>query len=348
MTRAPNNIGILRLALASAVIIGHAPEIIDGNRNREPLTALFGTLSLGEVAVDGFFLISGYLIAAAMIRAPSVGSYLNRRFLRIVPAYVVAFLICAFVVAPIGGGHGGDMVRTLGRMALLQTPQDTGEFHSLAVHAVNGSMWTISYEFRCYLLVAVLGIVGALSRPRVILALAGIAAVAGVAATFAPVKHALDSRSHAVAFIGALAPSIRLLSVFMLGVAAYSYRDTLSRRITGPVAMACAVAMIPALVAPHLAELALTTLGGVVLYWLAFRANIGRLQRINSTWDISYGVYLYGWPVSMLLVWFNRGIDPAALAAATLPIAFTLGAASWFAVEQWPTRITNRFQGVRS
>jgi peptidoglycan/LPS O-acetylase OafA/YrhL len=89
------------------------------------------------------------------------------------------------------------------------------------------------------------------------------------------------------------------------------------------------------LFAPHLAEMAVTTLGAGALFWLAFKARLGRLQTINDHWDISYGVYLYGWPIAALALWLDRGISPWLLAATTLPLAMLSGAASWWLLERW-------------
>lgn len=55
----------------------------------------------------------------------------------------------------------------------------------------------------------------------------------------------------------------------------------------------------------------------------------------NDKWDISYGVYLYGWPVATAIFFFDREISPVALAALTLPLAALFGAASWFGLERW-------------
>ena len=50
-----NNFGFLRLLLSSLVVVSHSPEIVDGNKNREILTNIFGTTTFGQLAIDGFF-----------------------------------------------------------------------------------------------------------------------------------------------------------------------------------------------------------------------------------------------------------------------------------------------------
>jgi peptidoglycan/LPS O-acetylase OafA/YrhL len=109
--------------------------------------------------------------------------------------------------------------------------------------------------------------------------------------------------------------------------------------------------------APATAEFGITTFGGVALFWLAFRANLGLLQKINDRWDISYGTYLYGWPATIFLI--NRGphMGPWLLTAAATSISLTLGTLSWVLVEKkakslpavsiWLGRLAN-VQGLRS
>ena len=95
-----NNFGIIRLVLALLVIVSHVQELIDGNRSNELLTRLFHTRSFGDVAVDGFFVLSGCMILQSWQRVPKLWPYLCKRCLRIYPAFITATLVAAFLIGP--------------------------------------------------------------------------------------------------------------------------------------------------------------------------------------------------------------------------------------------------------
>jgi len=169
-----NAFGFLRLLFASLVIVSHTTEIIDGDRHREILTRDFGTLSFGEVAVDCFFLVSGYLIVGSYLKNPAPIRYLRNRIARIFPGFIVASAICVFVFAPLSGAQiqATDVVKFLVRSLALQPPYVPNAFAGTHFASLNVSMWTLAYEFRCYLLVLALGSAGILSQPRLMVSLA--------------------------------------------------------------------------------------------------------------------------------------------------------------------------------
>jgi peptidoglycan/LPS O-acetylase OafA/YrhL len=105
MERSSNNFGALRLFFAVLVMLSHSFELVDGDRSREILTRIFGNLSFGELGVDGFFLISGYLITKSFQDSRSTGEYVLKRVLRIYPGYVVAYLLCVLALGPFVGGQ---------------------------------------------------------------------------------------------------------------------------------------------------------------------------------------------------------------------------------------------------
>lgn len=152
-----NNFNLLRFLFASLVIVSHAPELQDGNRSREILTGIFGTISFGEMAVDSFFLISGFLIVKSWQERPDFTTFLSSRALRIYPGFIVCSLLCALVIGPLyGTSHylqDFNPLEFLGSVASLNKPAIPAVFQQSHYPAINGSMWSISYEFKCYLLV---------------------------------------------------------------------------------------------------------------------------------------------------------------------------------------------------
>lgn len=333
--RPSNTIGALRLLFAALVIVSHSYEMLDNSATHEPLHRLFHTLTLGELAVDGFFLISGYLITASFVSSAGVGAYFMKRILRIYPAFVICSLVCIFVIAPVGGASlwtqsAGDWARVAYRIVMLKPPETPGVFIGLPNPTLNGSAWSISYEFRCYILVALLGLIGLYRRPRIFTALTLAVVVAGIAMAWSgPVARAPGWFEAA---FGDPVQDARLLGAFMTGGCFWLYRQSIS--LKGLYAAAAAVLLCGLMFSPHFAEPALVVLGGYILFWTSFKVRWKPLLTINAKDDISYGTYLYAWPIALLILWAWRGAPAPALTLLTMAGALAAGAVSWFLIEK--------------
>jgi peptidoglycan/LPS O-acetylase OafA/YrhL len=283
----------LRLLFASLVIIGHAPELLDRSRTREPLTALFHTLSLGELAVDGFFLLSGFLITRSFQNSRSAGDYLWRRILRIYPAYIVAYLAAILVLVPLTGGScRGTAGQTAFNLVFLQAPgYCPGQLRGIRhLNVLNGAMWTIAYEFRCYLLTLLLGVCGLLGRRKLMLALAAGAVVVSILTRYPTQPYPItDSMAHVEqwplvqAFNFNFVLTLRLGAVYLSGTCFALFWREIEAWLNGWTAAACGIAAAAALGSMLFAEAGLTIFGGAALFWLALKARLGRLQRVNAS-----------------------------------------------------------------
>lgn len=140
----------VRLVLACLVVLGHA----------WPLTGADGPSLelLSDVAVNGFFVLSGYLIAESRVRTTLV-PYLWRRFLRIYPAFLVSLLVVAVVLAPLAAALEGtslDLGSAAGFVLSNADPRisqwgiDGTLTRVPAPDSCNGSLWTLFHEALAY------------------------------------------------------------------------------------------------------------------------------------------------------------------------------------------------------
>jgi peptidoglycan/LPS O-acetylase OafA/YrhL len=346
--RQGNSIGFLRFALAALVILHHS-YVLSGHR--DPLDRLTrGNLDLGNVAVSGFFVLSGFLITRSAERAPSVWRYLWHRVLRIFPGFWVCLVVCAAVIGPffwlvergsLGGYAGisdqaplGYVVSNAG-LSINQTRID-GLLAGLPYpSAMNGSLWTLSYEFSWYLIAGALAVVGLL-RSRW---LALVAVVLLIAPQSLPGGHPLAG----LPLFGYGLIS-RYALAFSLGILAYVWRHRvpLDDRLAIIGAILFAVSLltktVPVVGVPAMAYLIL---------WAAWRLPF---RRFDVRWDLSYGVYIYAFPVQQGLALLGAAALPVAVLfplalATTIPFAF----ASYVLVERpalrlkgWTPRIPGR------
>ena len=332
-----NNFGWLRLVMALAVVVSHAYSVTDGRVEQEPWFQTTG-FTLGEHAVNGFFAISGFLVTMSFVRR-GWRDYVVARLLRIAPGLIAATLLVALVL--------GALMTTLDRSAYFSDPRLwrfisgtlttfksaaalPGVFESNPLPFPLGTVWTLKYETLCYLGVLIAGLVGLLARPRIALA-------AMVALTVAVALHEVLTPHGPKGTETAL----RLPLIFLAGGVVYLYREKASLSL--PLLVVALLALVPLSFTPlYKAALYLVTAWGVLV--LALAPALTR-RSVEPPADLSYGVYLYGWPVQQALHALFPSLGAVALLWPSLAITLVVAALSWYLIEKPALGLKRRLMG---
>jgi peptidoglycan/LPS O-acetylase OafA/YrhL len=330
------------------VIFSHSYMLGTGSEAAEPLFfATRGQLTLGSLAVDWFFVLSGFLIAQSWERIHALGPFLAKRARRIYPGFIVAVAICSWVVVPLASPTGDtftlshlvDFFLTVPR---LLNPTYAGAFaHNAFPDAVNGSLWSIPFEFWCYVGVALMGVSGILRRRRWVALLFLLAIPIHLAFDVTQIRPGGGLLGKIVGF-----PPIwaRMLPLYLAGVVFFQYREWLRPR--GVFAVVAVLGLAVAARVPHGMVVALPILGSYLLFYLAFNRHV-RVHGFAKHGDISYGVYLYAFPIQQLIVqWAGGRMSQQALFWSALPPVLVAGAASWFGVERYFQQRSKRTQPI--
>lgn len=342
-----NSVNALRLGLAGIVLLSHTLKFAGQDDPVGRLTG--GDVDMGTMAVDGFFALSGFLIVGSWLGSPSTGRYLWRRCLRILPGYWTCLLVTAFALLPLAllleTGSVAGFPWAGEQSALSFVTQNSALFIRqyevrglLGGEVVNGSLYTLFYEFLCYLGVAALGAAGLLRRRTwPLLAVAGAAWLLAVSELLS--GAALTSRSDTLEI------ALRFGTMFLAGAVA----SRLAPRIPmGPAGGAVAVlVVVQAVVLASMARtpetstlVYLVVAPGAVAYLVLWAGSSPRLRRVGSRRDLSYGLYVYAWPVQVLLLLAGAARWPVPLyLLAALGCGLALALASWTWVESPALRL---------
>ncbi len=328
-----NNIDFLRFFLASLVIFSHSYSLTLGSNDREPFSiATRGQRTGGELAVDGFFILSGFLIARSWISSRGPADYLRRRALRIYPGFLAAVAFSTLCAGPLLQGEPSAYWRAFSWREFAIMSLNLDFYTPPSDVPVNGSLWSIRYEFLCYLAVAALGLVGLLSR-RIVLVLGWLACLGLLAGQIYLGWQIPGSRLSWLYCYPGFWP--RVMADFLSGVLFYSYRDRIV--LTWPLLIGAALGLLATGVAfPSMRALPLAVplLGGYLLFFAAYMP-MGRLQHFAARGDFSYGLYLYAFPIQLILTRrVFRDLTPIALFLLAWAITGLFAVLSWRLIER--------------
>lgn len=328
-----NNFDLLRLSAAWMVLLGHSFVLYD--QSPDPLVAQLGYDALPALAVSIFFIISGYLVTASWLKRCSLRQYAASRFLRIIPALAVVTALTVFVLGPVAtvldlktyflSGDSWHYLKNVLIFPLSYTLPGVFE-HLPYASAVNGSLWSLKIELRCYIALAIFGM-AKLVRPRPMLSVALVCIVA-----YALLARMADNHPKNIAGIKytQLLADMHWGFLFAAGAVFYLYREKI--RFTRPLfAVAVAADLIGWHLLPHGDIIHLLCLPYIVLYLALGLPPVGRIMRGN---DLSYGVYLYAFPLQQLYMQ-EVGKSLGFTAFVVIATGMVLGAAylSWRFVE---------------
>lgn len=340
-----NALGFLRLCLALAVLVGHSWPLGLG-RATPGIGLSGGQADVGSLAVDGFFVLSGFLVTASAARLGAV-RFAWHRCLRIFPGLWACLLLTAAVAGLFSTYR--ESLAFAANNALGQPHQwGIGTLFSDTPYGrltgggsvVNGSLWSLSFELFWYAAFTALTACGVLRRsPRLILLLTA----GAYTVLLSDFLHQLPSTARTVPQPrGAFGPIplfgsldtqhlIYLGFLFLLGASAQLYQHRIPMH--GSLAAAAAVVLLATL---HFG--AFHILGHPAFAYLLLWAACALppwSHGIGRTRDYSYGLYIYAFPTQQTLA--SLGVHhwglPLYVAASAL-VTSVLAVASWHLVER--------------
>lgn len=286
-----NHFNLIRMIAASGVLVSHAFPIALGRGVSDPLQERIGT-SIRSICVILFFILSGFFITKSYEGSLNLRHYIYSRCLRLFPALGVCLLfsiiVSAFLTGEVSINFAIEAISYFFRNFTLFYGQKSlpGVFESNPFSdTINGSLWTLSHEFSCYILTMALGLAGFLRSSRVLL-------------IFCFFYLLIYSSSNFIDFPDRIGLWLSLAWPYLCGTLFYIFRghiDLSWKKLSVCVCIIIALVFIgspPATFVPFL---------GYIVIHVGF-IDAGGILKYNRLGDYSYGLYLYAFPIQQVMV----------------------------------------------
>ena len=334
-----NNFDILHLLCALLIIVSHSYALL-GMRDSEPLLRLTHMLIASDIGLCGFFTISGYFILNSLITSKNIFSYLGKRCLRIFPALAVCLVV---IVAACSFFYSGEVSywgqketysfiwRNLALYPIQWNIQ--GVFENNFMATVNGSLWTLAPQFTLYILIIALFFVRK-HRPVIV----GITLAALILCLTKNIFFANKFAHTDICYLGVNSFS-RFAQFFAIGMLLQVRQYFRSNKARWTIIAVCSILAIVFLIIHTYIHTSISITPLVMLCVSVMFIMVGEMywqpvsDALNRIGDLSYGTYIYAFPIQQMIIASIPDITPRTLMILTIAIVLQVAFASWKLIE---------------
>lgn len=343
-----NNFNLIRFLAAFAVLLSHSFPIVYGSDANEPLIALGLGITLGELAVDIFFVTSGFLVFASLMRSKNLFVFSVARGLRIFPGLLAMLVIVVFWIGPLLStatlGEYFTHIETIQYFVINATLLPAiyfgghdwlpGLFANNAFkNSVNGSLWTLPIELVMYIGLGGMWAFSWVARHKrsTLLVFTVLSTCAALCAL------AIFTQIISVRWYGKVA---EMAYMFFCGSTLYILRNHI-RLSRSAALVAAAVLLVAAGIGSKAFHVVYLILLPYLLLYLAYVPK-GVLRRFNRMGDYSYGIYIYAFPIQQAVAAMFPGVTVFGMIGISGVITLALAVGSWHLIEKRAMTIGGR------
>jgi len=350
-----NMFDLLRLLAAATVVYAHSLRIL--GIGSDPTLLLFPRDDLSSFGVMVFFSASGYLVARAAARTPDLKSFARNRALRIFPGLAVCLLVIVLVM----GGVATDLAKPdyYGNWLTykyflniflfpLQTQLPGVFLHNPQPDNVNGSLWSLSSEISAYFLIALIFVFR--RKAKILLTASAallilhylVSKIYGIyPLIYYPIGYGTEGNYFFLIYFHKVEAS-RLIAMFIIAASLnYAVPSLFRRRYV----LAGCVLLALTGHTPLYEPLAIFLLPYATV---TFGRRPFRFSNLLRQFDLSYGIYLYHFPIMQLTWSLTHGFLTTPLQVLCgIALTLAVATASWMLVERPALRFKNGRGTVR-
>lgn len=319
-----NNLTFIKTLAAIAVIYGHSFAVVENSGMDIVSNITKGYAFSGGIAVDLFFIISGFLVTHSILSS-GILKYYIARFLRIFPALWIMLIVTVFIM--------GGIVSKLPYTEYLFSKETWVYFRNIFFlwdgayflpqvfvgnhdQAINGSIWSVFTEVRLYILLSIIYLLGILKKKSLFNFL-----------FFMTITLCWFYQIN-IPYIGDNGTTLHVSLFFFVGVFIYLNKEDI---VISPIVLFIALLYASTTVGTDKFGIAYIFLISTFFVVVSFFNQFSKFDKFG---DPSYGIYLYGWPIQNLMVYMFPKFNVYEIAIISIFICLILGYLSWHLIEK--------------